>query len=76
MTLKMHSRGLAERLVDLVQDVEDNAAAGEARHIQGGYEAPLAREQVADVELCQVVCDASQPHNHRSSRQSIEAILC
>lgn len=81
MTPKMHclcekhSRGLAERLIDLVQNVEDDPTAGEARHIKGGYEASLARKQVADVELCQMVCDAAQAHDHCSSGQCIEAIL-
>ena len=67
-----YSRGL----IDLIQDIENDSTASEARHVQGGYEASLARKQIADVELCQMVCDASQTHDHCSSGQCIEAILC
>lgn len=69
-------RGCAKLVIDLIQDVEDDSTAGEARDIQRGYEPSLAGEQVADVELCQMVCDASQAHDHHPSRQCIEAILC
>ena len=46
-------------IVDLIQDIEYDPASCEASNIQGGDEASLAREQVADVELGQMVCDAS-----------------
>lgn len=69
-------RGCAKLVIDLIQDIEDDSTTGEARYIQGGYEPSLAREQVADMELCQMVCDASQAHDHHSSRQCIEAGLC
>lgn len=75
MLCLQNSRGLAQPLIYLIQNVEYDSTAGEASHIQGGNETSLAREQVADVELCQVVCDATKANDHCASWQCIEAVL-
>ncbi|KAA6416787.1 MAG: hypothetical protein FRX49_13237 [Trebouxia sp. A1-2] len=52
-------RGAPQVIVDLIQDIEYDPASREASNIQRGDEPSLAREQVANVELGQMVCDSA-----------------
>jgi hypothetical protein len=58
-----------ERAVDEVEEVEDDAAPGEAGDHEGGHQTAPGGEQVGDVKLGQVEGDAAQAHEHGAGGQ-------
>ena len=56
------------------QELEDDGAAGEAGEEDGRDQAPVAREQVGDVQLGQVEAHPARPQDDGARRQRVEAM--
>ncbi len=65
---------IVEGMEDFTQDVEDDARASEAGHKERGYEAAGGGKEVGYMEICEVICDASEANDDDSGIQGIEVM--